>query len=221
VPKIAAEIASRLLTAGRSDEAWHILEATEHRRGSWPDFEWEDARIDVLDARACSDEAQAARWSCFERGLSAAHLREYLKRLPDFEDFEAEQRALNHAERYGGLLQAISFLVSWPSLDRAAQTVTTRAKELDGNYYEILTPAADALAAKYPLAATLLLRAMIDFSLMKSRASRYGHAARHLRECQSLASAIMDYASFEAHDIYVNRLRKDHGRKTAFWSIVS
>ena len=51
------------------------------------------------------------------------------------------------------------------SLDRAVRTVTARAKELDGDHYELLTPAADALAAKYPLAATLLLRAIIDFSL--------------------------------------------------------
>jgi hypothetical protein len=220
-PKIAAEIARRLLAAHRLDEALQTLEETEHRRGGWPDFEWEDARIDVLEARDCSDEAQASRWSCFERALSARHLREYLKRLPEFDDFEAEERALSHAERYGSLLQAISFLVSWPSLDRAARTVTARAKELDGDHYELLTPAAEALAPKYPLAATLSLRAMIDFSLMKSRVGRYGHAARHLRECQGLASAITDYASFESHDIYVGRLRKDHGRKTAFWSMVS
>jgi hypothetical protein len=70
-PKISAEIARRLLTAGRPDEAWQTLEATELRRGGWPDFEWEDARIDVLEARHRSDEAQAARWSCFERALSA------------------------------------------------------------------------------------------------------------------------------------------------------
>ncbi len=31
-PTIAAKIAHRLLTAGRADEAWQILEATEHRR---------------------------------------------------------------------------------------------------------------------------------------------------------------------------------------------
>jgi hypothetical protein len=45
VPKIAAEIARRLLAAGRIDEAWCVIEAAEHKRGSWPDFEWEDARI--------------------------------------------------------------------------------------------------------------------------------------------------------------------------------
>jgi hypothetical protein len=50
VPKIAAEIAQRLLVTGRAAEAWQTIEATEHQRSGWPDFEWEDARIDVLDA---------------------------------------------------------------------------------------------------------------------------------------------------------------------------
>ena len=220
-PRIAAEIARRLLAAGRTEEAWRTLEAAEHRRDGWPDVEWEDARIDVLEDLGRGSEAQAVRWSCFERALSARHLRDYLKRLPDFDDFEAEQRALGYAERYGNFLQAISFLVSWPSWDRAARIIVGRATDLDGNYYEILTPAAEALAAKYPLAATLLLRAMIDFSLMQSRASRYGHAARHLRECAGLASAIADYAPFETHEAYVSRLRREHGRKTAFWSMIS
>jgi hypothetical protein len=221
VPKIAAEIARRLLAAGRTEEAWQAIEATEHQRGGWPDFEWEDARIDILEALGRGDDAQIARWSCFERSLSARHLRDYLKRLPEFDDFEAEERALGYAERYGSFLQAISFLVSWPALERAARTVIRRATDLEGNYYEILSPAAEALAAKCPLAATLLLRAMIDFSLTQARASRYGHAARHLQDCAGLAPTIADYGSFEAHEAYVNRLRREHGRKGAFWSMVS
>jgi hypothetical protein len=70
------------------------------------------------------------------------------------------------------------------------------------------------------LAATLLLRAMIDFALTRSRSSRYGHAARHLRDCAGLATTIPDYGSFETHDAYVSRLRREHGRKTAFWNMV-
>jgi hypothetical protein len=35
---------------------------------------------------------------------------------------------------------------------------------LDEDHYETLTPAADALAGKHPLAAMLVLRAMVDFS---------------------------------------------------------
>jgi hypothetical protein len=222
VPKIAAEISKRLLAAGRAEEALRTIESAEHRTGGWdwPEFEWEDARIDVLDALDRGDEAQSARWSCFERSLSASHLRAYLKRLPYFDDIEAEERALALAQGYKSLLQALSFLVSWPALDRAAMLVVERATELDGDHYEILTPAANALAGKHPLAATLVLRSMIDFCLAKSRSSRYRHAARHLQECASLAALIADFGIFESHDIYAARLRREHGRKASFWSLV-
>ena len=177
VPRIAAEIGRRLLAAGRVEEAWQAISAAEHRRRdggwNWPDFEWENARIEVLEALGNAEDAQAARWSCFERSLSSSHLRAYLKRLPDFDDIEAEKKALEHAKRFSNLLQALSFLVSWPALDRAADLVLQRADELDGDHYEVLTPAAEALAAKNPLAATVVLRAMIDFSLRNARSSRY------------------------------------------------
>ena len=225
VPTIAAEIARRLLSAGRAEEAWRTIEATKHpRRNSswdWPDFEWEDARIDVLEALGRADEAQAARWGCFERALSPDHLRAYLKRLPDFDDVKTEERALDFAQRSRNLLHALSFLVSWPALDRAANLVLHRSGELDGDHYEILTTAAEALAGRHPLAATVVLRAMIDFSLSNSRSSRYRHAARHLLDCSSLSSAIEDFGSFEPHDAYEARLRREHGRKGSFWSLIS
>src|SRR5690606_38319881 len=107
VPAIAAEIARRLLVAGRVDEALRAIEAAVHRRSDWPDFHWEDARIEVLDALGRRDDAQAARWSCFERALSLEHLRAYLSRLPDFDDVEAEERALGHVERHGSLVEAL------------------------------------------------------------------------------------------------------------------
>jgi hypothetical protein len=221
VPKIAASIAQRLLAAGRVEEAWQAIKLTEPRRSGWPDFEWEDARIAVLDALGRGDEAQACRWSCFESALSAPHLRAYLKRLPDFDDLEAEKRALDYAEGYKSALQALSFLVSWPALDRAASLVIPRAAELDGDHFEILTPAADVLAGKHPLAATLVLRSMIDFALAQIRSSRYRHAARHLMECASLASSIRDFGSFETHEAYATKLRGAHGRKSSFWSLIS
>jgi hypothetical protein len=96
-----------------------------------------------------------------------------------------------------------------------------RAAELDGDHYEVLTPAAEALAEKHPLAATLLLRAMIDFALSKARAARYRHAARHLGECASLAPTIADYGALETHEAYMARLEAKHGRKSGFWGLVS
>jgi hypothetical protein len=224
VPRIAAEIARRLLSAGRLEEAWQTIEATEHRRSGgsreWPDFGWQDVRIDVLEALGRSDDAQAARWQCFERSLSATHLRAYLKGLPDFDDIEAERKALNHAQSSPNFLQALCFLLSWPALDGAANLVLQRAGELDGDHYEILTPAADAFADKHPLAATLILRAMINFSLTNSRSSRYKHAARHLLDCLGLSSAVGDFEGFAPHHVYETRLRREHGKKSSFWALV-
>jgi hypothetical protein len=223
VPKIAAEIGQRLLAVNRAEEALAIIEAAEHRKPggwAWPDFAWEGARIDALEALGRADEAQKVRWTCFELSLSSSHLRAYLKKLPDFDDVEAEEQALSHAEGYHSRLGALSFLVSWPALDRAARLVIAHAGDLDGNHFEILTPAADALAAKHPLAATLVLRAMIDFCLTNSRSSRYKHAARHLLECSSLSKGIADFGAFEPHDAYEARLRQKHGRKQSFWSQV-
>src|SRR5262245_30227346 len=111
-------------------------------------------RIDVLDALGRTGDTQAARRECFERSLSSSHLRAYLERLLVFYDVEAEKKALDYAQRSPNLLQALAFFVSWPALDRAADLVLQRAHELDGDHYEVLTRAADALAGKHPLAAT-------------------------------------------------------------------
>lgn len=221
VPRIAAGIAERLLAASRAAEALQTIEAAEHKRSDWPELEWEDARVAALQGLERSGDAQAARWSCFERFLSARHLRDYLKRLPDFDDIEAENGALNYAENFANFPAALVFLASWPALDRAAKLVLARAEELNGDHYEVLSPVADALASKHPLAATLALRAMIEFSLDHARSSRYKHAARHLQECASLASSIADFGKWESHENFAARLRGKHGKKSSFWSLVT
>lgn len=78
------------------------------------------------------NDAPAARWSCFERFLSERHLREYLKRLPDFEDIEAENGALDYAETFANFSAALMFLASWPALDHAAKLIMARAEKLNG-----------------------------------------------------------------------------------------
>ena len=221
VPKIAAEIAQRLLKAGRIEEAWTAINAIDENRTGWIPYEWEEVRLEVMDALGRKEEAQAFRWQCFARTLRSEHLRDYLKRLPEFDDVEAEERAMMAALRFPEVHQALAFLVSWPALEKAAALVPARAKELNGDHYEILAPAADALEGKHPLAATLLLRAMIDFALKQNRVKRYRHAARHLAECESLAAVIGDFGSFEPHERYCARLKSEHGRKTSFWTLVS
>lgn len=45
--------------------------------------------------------------------------------------------------------------MTWPAFAQAAALIINRAAEIDGNHYELLVPASEALEDKYPLAATL------------------------------------------------------------------
>ncbi len=96
-----------------------------------------------------------------------------------------------------------------------------RASEIDGNAYYLLDPVARQIEGRHPLAATLLRRAMIDDTLDGAKSSRYKHAARHLLECQSLATMIRDYGTFETDEAFTSRLRTSHTRKTGFWKQVA
>jgi hypothetical protein len=217
-PAIAAAIAERLLAADRASEALATLDGADgnSRQGNhWPD--WQRVRIEVLDALGRSGDAQQARWQAFERGLDAGYLRAHLKHLPDFEDMEAEERALGFVSRHPSFHQAIGFLIDWPALERAAGLIFARSDELDGDHYWLLTPAADALGQRHPLAARLVLRAMIDLSLDAAKYKRYGHAARHLQSCEHLARWIEDFAGHPNQAEYVADLRQRHGRKVGFW----
>ena len=220
VPKIAANIAVRLVKAGRAEEALKFLGNAKSRHDDWPDYELVDAKIAAYEALKNKIDSQAVRLHYFKRTLSASHLRDYLQNLPDFDDIEAEEEALQYAESFKGFLTSLHFLVKWPALERAARVVLLHSAKIDGDNYEILSPSAEALCDKFPLAATVLLRSMIDFSLTNARTSRYGHAARHFLQCEDLAKHIASYGAFETNEDYHARLMLKHGRKDSFWSLV-
>jgi hypothetical protein len=217
VPNVAAAIAERLLLAGRAGDALGFIERAEVDKYHWIPREWQDVRMDVLEALDRKEDAQAFRWTCFQRELSTHYLRAYLKRLPDFDDIDAEERALDHAAAHPDLLEALGFFLTWPALDRAARLLLDRRDGINGDNYEILVHAAEALSERHPLAATVALRAMIDFTLREARQKRFGYAAQHLATCAGLADRIEDFGPLEPHEAYVARLRAAHGKKTGFW----
>lgn len=97
--------------------------------------------------------------------------------------------------------------------------VLSRTAALDGNSYNTLTTAADTLEAEYPLAATLMRRAMIQDTLNGAKSKRYRYAARHLSECAESDAVIDDYHTFPTHQEFVEALKQKHGRKYGFWSL--
>lgn len=216
-PGTAAEVAGHLLRGGRAEQALALLDDATQATGIIQAESWHATRIAVLDALARHDEAQRHRWQVFSQTLSIPLLREYLQRLDDFADVEAEERAFAVAEAHPLPLVALQFLVVWPALPRAARHVIAHCHAWDGDAYEIYEPAAERLSADHPLAASLLLRAMVVFALSMGRAKRYRYAAEHLRSCEQLEARIDDWQGFESHASFVGRLREAFAQTWSFW----
>jgi len=217
----ALDVAERLIAANRPAEALNWLDKSRPRiKEEDDDGADTDLRISALEALGRKDEAQSIRWRHFERFLSAEHLRAYLKRMPDFEDFEAEQKALDVAAAHKQAARGLAFFIEWRALDRADRLVRQRLAALDGRLYEVLRPAAEALEEKFPEAASLLYRHMIESVLDRGSSKQYQYAARDLLSCTRLARHLPLPGSIENHAEFVGRLRKAHGRKYGFWGLI-
>jgi len=219
-PDTAAEVAGHLLRGGRAEQALAVLDRAAKSTQIMQAEAWHTTRIAVLDALSRSEDAQQHRWLVFNKTLSIPLLRDYLKRLDDFADVEAEERAFAVAEVHPLPLATLQFLVFWPSLPRAARYVIDHGQRWDGDAYAIVAPAAERLSADYPLAASLLLRSMVVFALSMGRSKRYRYAAEHLRQCELLEARIDDWQGFESHASFVGRLREAFGQRWSFWQLL-
>lgn len=174
-PAVAAEAATRLAGAGRAAEARAALEAGRSAppspgRKLWggkapepeaPSDALAEAEIAVLTAEGRTDEAAEAHWMLFERTLDPEVLKAITAGMADFDDVIAVDRAVAYARTYFDLTRALRFMMAWGALRDAAETITARPHELNGRAEEFPLWAS-RLAAKWPEAAGLLLRARIS-----------------------------------------------------------
>jgi hypothetical protein len=230
-PLAAAE---RLLAAGRFGEAldWVRRErkgAVVFAKASDVADGWIDRARDldrvrlearILDAMKDRGAAQAIRWAAFEATLDPGILRDYIGKLDDFLEFEEMDKALAVVEACPHAYTALSFLLEWPRLDLAAKLVLDRMTVWDGRHYDVLVQATALLEAEYPLAATILYRALLNHILGRGKSQAYGHAARYLSRLADLARDLSDDPRVESHATFVVGIQKAHGRKSGFWSQV-
>ena len=220
-------VAERFLAAGRSEEAldWICREG----RGSWDRTRGAGAarlglQARILTALGRMEEAQLLRWQGFEQTLDADLLRDHVKALPDFAEFEVMDRAFAHALVYGDNRTALTFLMGWPRHDLAARLIISRRADWDGSDYYLLPTIAEALERDFPLAATILYRALLDDILRKARSKAYPHAARYLKQLGCLAGGAdadpLRPDGFADHAAYQADLAQKHARKTGFWANV-
>lgn len=211
-PPAGAEIARRLLKAGRREDALAALARSApptRGRSLLPGVQaWEDVFLEALEADGQAELAQETRWAAFEKRLATDRLRAFLKRLPDFDDVEAEDRAMAVARTYPSFTDALRFFTEWPAAGEAAALVVARSNEVEPHRIEVLEPAATLLSARHPLAATVLLRAMVFDTLRWARADRYRDAERQLGELEALAIQIGDWGALEPHTDFIARMAR-------------
>ena len=217
MPGVAAQVADRLLKAGRPADALKALDAAKLSTRFPAPVEWVETRLAVLEALGRKDEAQTTRLERFRQTLGADYLRAYLKRLPDFDDIEAEDEWLDWAKGFADANAALALLINWPSHERAADLVVQRVREMDGNAAEALTFAADRLSSRYPFAALLLHRQIVEAALMSSREQAHAAAALPYLEAESLAKHIDDFGRYDTQEAWFKALERSYARRTAFW----
>ena len=213
-----ARVAERLIAHDRANEALEWIDAPTDRGHN--ERELADLRLKALEQLGRKADAQAQRRATFEQWLDSTALRTWLKALPAFEDFAAEQQALDLAVGHPDAMLALEFLIGWPDQKRGAKLVHQHLDRLDGRRYNILRPAAEALAADHPKAATLLYRHLVSGVLDRATSKYYSYAARDYQAAADLAEAIEDDASMASHRDWIAELRRQHGRKIGFWSLV-
>jgi hypothetical protein len=213
-----ARVAERLIAHDRAEEALGWIDAPTER--SYNERGLADLRLNALETLGRKEEAQAQRHRIFERWLDRDALHAWLKGLPAFEDFEAEQAALDFVVAHTDAALALDFLIAWPDLKRAARLVLQRLDQLEGRQYDVLRPAAAALEAGYPGAATLLYRRLVAGVVDRAASKYYPYAARDYHAAAGLADAIDGDAAVPSHADWTAELRRQHGRKIGFWSLV-
>jgi hypothetical protein len=207
----APAIARRLLAAGRAEDALAWLDNPRFERAT---RNATPLRLETLEALGRRDDAQALRLQTLERTLDVPLLRDYLKRLPDFTDAEAEKRIVARAAEHRSAGEALAFLTTWPALDAAATLVDTRLAELKPVPPDALLDAATRLRESHPAQAVALIRAAAPTILDSGFAHHYAALARAMIEVRDLPPV----SEGETYNSWVDELRLRYPRRDAFWS---
>jgi hypothetical protein len=111
-----------------------------------------------------------------------------------------------------------SFLLSVGKVDDAESYIIARSEQINGDFYGSLLPLAETMEKEgRMLAATVIYRSLLDSILRRAQSKYYNHGVRYLKKLDRLSASVPDWRNLSSHEDYLARLRRDHGRKPAFW----
>ncbi|OLP46109.1 DUF6880 family protein [Rhizobium oryziradicis] len=219
----AGQFEDALIWARRKPKGMHMVYVGGIRAAAGPEYGARERKLletEILDRLKRRDEAQKLRWDIFCESFDVDMLRQYLSKLDDFAEFDEMDKAIALVLADKNINKALLFLVQWPKLDLAAQYIIDHAKEWDGRYYEMLSDVSLALRDDYPIAATVLDRALLNDILNRNLSPAYEFAARCLAGLEEMSSRISAETSLPSHVQFMQGLRSKHARKYSFWMLV-
>jgi hypothetical protein len=175
-----------------------------------------DRAYQMLDDTVKQIEVRRER---YQKRPSLRHLKSLEELLSDIEQSGVREGVVKDAARAIHIGTGVRLLLGIGDVRAAEDLLLSRSAQLDGGDFEFLTPLAqEAEQAQAWLTATLLLRAMLDNVLSRSRSQAYGVAAGYFRALSRIAERIADYRGLPTHMEYEMALRLKYARKVSFWN---
>jgi hypothetical protein len=183
-------------------------------------YETEQLRIEIHNALGNTDEVSAILQKRFLKSPSSKTLGE-LSELLSAKKLKAVVAELlkNFNDDFKLDLSFLEFALAELDLKTAEKYLLARFEQIDGERYYILPDLAKQFVANdSPLAATLIFRALADSILKRAVSKNYKIAVGYIKQMAKLDKSITNWKKHPSHEGYLNGLRTDHARKSAFWS---
>lgn len=217
-PMQKSTLAEAFLKYGRPEGALAWLE------GSWAHLESTRRHLhaQALAALGRTCEAAVERQQIFEASLAVCDLHAWLGLLPPHEQAPAIEHARELAAAHANPTVAALLLMDIGD-DLAAEVALVRDPgAIQGRDDGTLIPLAEALERKELwTGATVVYRALLVAILDRAYAPAYHHAARYWARLAALAPNCTVLSHLEPPEVFEDRIRAQHKRKSSFWAHVS
>lgn len=214
------EIAKRLNNDFRSEEAiqWLSKIADDDQRSNTRDT----LMIEAYMLEGDTDKAKTVIWDRFKRHLDVDDYLHYLKLASADEKETAKIEALNIARAEKYISKSFEFLHQINEYDAIETLFHERESEVNGSDYYVYRKLSTNLHkhGKH-LVAALLRRKLVESVLDRARSKSYRYAASDLKLSGDYAAEVKDWGDYASHDIFIEKLKTDHGRKYGFWSLIN
>ncbi len=212
------DIAKVYFASGDASTAYDRLKKAAEC-GAKDEYEHAELFRGVCRALGKTEEVNEISWDIFHRRRCMQTLNELIAQIGEDKRAETiykEVELIMAAKEFN--TADAQFLLDVEETRCAQDYVIAHGDQLDGeNYYPLAALAENFEARELCLAAAVIYRALLEGNLAKAVSKYYSHGIRYLRRLDALANQIRDWRGIKIHGDYVQQIKQQHGRKSAFW----